>query len=81
MDDDLDDYKLDARWHQDPSHVVHISFERLPHHGGGREEVETKWFRLKERGVGSCGVVYLETTDDGRERGYKEYSEWSKPQS
>jgi hypothetical protein len=32
MDDDLDDYKLDATWHYDLSHVVHVSFERDRRH-------------------------------------------------
>jgi len=72
MEDDLDDYKLDATWHQDPSHVVHISFERDPRRRGRKVRVENKWYRQRELGVGSCGVVYLESTEDGRERAVKD---------
>lgn len=69
MDDDLDDYKLDATWHENPSHVVHISFERDLRHGGRKVKVENKWFCQRELGAGSCGVVHLETTEmDGNER-------------
>jgi hypothetical protein len=71
MDDDLDDYKLDTTWHHDPSHVVHISFERDRRHRGRKVRVENKWYRQRELGVGSCGVVHLETTEDGRERAVK----------
>lgn len=71
MDDDLDDYKLDATWHENPSHVVHISFERDHRHKGRKVKVENKWFRQRELGVGSCGVVHLETTEDGQERALK----------
>jgi hypothetical protein len=71
MDDDLDDYKLDTIWHHDPSHVVHISSERVSRHRGGKARVENKWYRQRELGVGSCGVVHLETTEDGRERAVK----------
>jgi len=71
MDDDLDDYKLDTTWHQDPSHVVHISFERDHRRKGRKVRVENKWYRRRELGVGSCSVVHLETTDDGRERAVK----------
>jgi hypothetical protein len=71
MDDDLDDYKLDTHWGQDPSHVIHISFERDRHHGGRKVRVENKWYRRRELGVGSCGVVHLENTEDGQERAVK----------
>jgi hypothetical protein len=71
MDDDLDDYKLDATWHENHNHVIHISFERGRRHGGCKAKVENKWFRQRELGAGSCGVVYLETTEDGRERAVK----------
>jgi hypothetical protein len=71
MDDDLDDYKLDATWHENPSHVVHISFERDHRNKGRKVKVENKWFRQRELGVGSCGVVHLETTEDGQERALK----------
>jgi hypothetical protein len=71
MDDDIDDYKLDTTWHQDPSHVVHTSFERDRRQRGRKAKIETKWYRKEELGVGSCGVVYLETTEDGGERAVK----------
>lgn len=71
MDDDLDDYKLDTIWHQDPSHVVHISFEGDRHHRGRKVRFENKWYRQRELGVGSCGSVHLENTEDGRERAVK----------
>lgn len=71
MDDDLDDYKLDTTWHQDPCHVIHFSFERDHRHRGRKVKVENKWYRQKELGVGSCGVVHLETTEDRRERAVK----------
>jgi len=71
MDDDLDDYKLDTTWHQDPSHIVHISFQRDPRHQGRKTKIENKWYCRGELGVGSCGVVHLETTEDGGERAVK----------
>lgn len=71
MDDDLDDYKLDTIWHQDPSHVVHISSERNRHHRGRMVRFEDKWYRKRELGVGSCSIVHLENTEDGWERAVK----------
>jgi hypothetical protein len=71
MDDDLDDYKLNTIWHQDQSHVVHISFERDHHHRGRKVRFENKWYRQRELGVGSCSIVHLENTEDGRERAVK----------
>jgi hypothetical protein len=71
MDDDLDDYKLDTTWGQDPSYVVHTSFERDRRRGGRKVAIEKKWFRQRELGIGSCGVVHLETTEDGQERAVK----------
>jgi hypothetical protein len=71
MDDDLDDYKLDTTWGHDLSYVVHASFERDRRHGGRKVRVEDKWYRRGELGVGSCSVVHLETTEDGRERAVK----------
>jgi hypothetical protein len=71
MDDDLDDYKLDTTWGQDTRYVVHTSFERDRRHGGRKVRVENKWFRQRELGVGSCGTVHLETTEDGHERAVK----------
>jgi hypothetical protein len=71
MDDDLDDYKLDTTWHQRPTHVVHISFERDRRHQGRKVRVENKWYQQRELGTGSCGIVHLETTEDGRERAVK----------
>lgn len=82
MDDDLDDYKLATTWHQDPSHVVHVSFQRDRRHRGRKVRVENKWYRQREIGVGSCSVVHLETTEDGRERAVKcirkSLAEWLK---
>jgi hypothetical protein len=71
MDDDLDDYKLDTTWGQDPSCVFHTSFERDRRHGGRKLRVESKWYRKREIGVGSCGVVHLEATKSGQERAVK----------
>jgi hypothetical protein len=71
MDDDLDDYKLDTAWGLDANYVVHSSFERDRRHGERKIRVENKWFRREELGVGSCGVVHYETTEDGRERAVK----------
>jgi hypothetical protein len=71
MDDDLDDYKLDTTWGEDPSHVVHTSFDGDRRHGGRKIRIGDKWYRQRELGVGSCGVVHLETTEDGRERAVK----------
>jgi hypothetical protein len=71
MDDDLDDYKLETTWHQDPSHVVHISFERDYHHRGRKVRFENKWYRQRELDIGSFGIVHLENTEDGRERAVK----------
>jgi hypothetical protein len=72
MDDDLDDYKLETTWgDQDSSSVVHISFERDHGYRGGKIRVEDIWCRQRELGVGSCGIVHLETTKDGRERAVK----------
>jgi hypothetical protein len=71
MDDDLDDYKLDTTWGQDPSHVVHISFSRDRRHRGRKVRVENKWYQQRELGVGYCSVVHLEITEDGQERAVK----------
>jgi serine/threonine protein kinase len=71
MDDELDDYKLDAIWGQDPGYVVHTSFERNCRHRGRKVRTEKKWYRQRELGFGSCGDVHLETTDDGQERAVK----------
>ena len=71
MDDDLDDYKLDTTWYQDPSHVIHISFERDRRHRGRKVKIENKWYPQKELGLGSCSVVHLETTEDGQKRAVK----------
>jgi hypothetical protein len=71
MDDDLDDYKLDTTWGQDSSYVVHTTLERDHRHRGHTVRVEKKWYRQKELGVGSCGIVHLETTKDGRQRAVK----------
>jgi hypothetical protein len=71
MDDDLDDYKLDTTWHQNPSHVVHISSEKDRHHRGYKVRLENRWYRQRQLGVGSCGIVHLEKTEDGRERAVK----------
>jgi hypothetical protein len=71
MDDDLDDYKLDTTWGQDPCHVIHASFEGDRRHGGRKVRVENKWYWQRELGVGSCGIVHLEATKDGQERAVK----------
>jgi len=68
---DLDDYKFETAFQQDPIRVVHTSYKADPAKGLRKVRVVDEWVPLgSELGVGSFGTVRLEQrvgkADDGK---------------
>jgi hypothetical protein len=71
MDDDIEDYKLNANFDHEAGYVVHTSWEPDYARGMRKTKVEDRWRRGKEIGFGSFGTVFLETTENGQQRAIK----------
>jgi hypothetical protein len=71
MDDDLEDYKLETTFEREAGCIVHTSWTQDRARGLRKVKVKDRWRRRGEIGVGSFGTVYLEATEDGRQRAVK----------
>jgi hypothetical protein len=71
MDDDLEDYKLETTFEREAGCILHTSWMQDRARGLRKVRVKDRWHRKGEIGVGSFGTVYLEATEDGRQRAVK----------
>jgi hypothetical protein len=71
MDDDIEDYKLDTTFEREAGCIVHTSWMLDRKRGPQKFKVEDRWHRKDAIGVGSFGEVFLEATEDGRQRALK----------
>ena len=67
-------FKLEAKIY--PRYTVHRYSRSDPARGLEQEIVTTRWFRLKEIGMGNCGSVWLESDLNGSERAVKRIPKW-----
>jgi hypothetical protein len=71
MDDDLDDYELETTFEHEAGCILHTSWRQDRERGLRRIKMKDRWYRKCEIGAGSFSTVYLEATEDGRQRAVK----------
>jgi len=71
MDEDMEDYKLNTTFEREAGCIVHTSWTQDRARSLQKVNVEDRWYRQKEIGVGSFSTVYLEVTKDGQQKALK----------